>query len=193
MPEPTDLDRDLDLLDLELKRLEAEYTMFFGGRLPRPPWETRGRVAALLSRYGRAHIQNSVDRFRFGSIQARYATFARLWDRALRAREEGRPGPFALPAESAKRPAETSTGRAEGTVLFRHGGAEPETLRELYEQVNQARKDLRGESVSFQKFAALVTEQLARLRAGGASAVAFRVGVKDGRIRLTAHRLRPTE
>ena len=27
-------------------------------------------------------------------MQARYATFADLWDRGLRAREEGRPGPF---------------------------------------------------------------------------------------------------
>ena len=32
------------VLEAELKRLEAEYNMFFAGRLPRPPWETRARV-----------------------------------------------------------------------------------------------------------------------------------------------------
>ena len=47
MPEQTDTQRDLQLLAADLKRLEAEYNMFFAGRLPRPPWETRGRVEAL--------------------------------------------------------------------------------------------------------------------------------------------------
>lgn len=37
---------------------------------------------------------SSSDKFKFQTMQARYATFADLWDRGLRAREEGRPGPF---------------------------------------------------------------------------------------------------
>ena len=28
-------------LEAEIRRLEAEYNMFFAGRLPRLPWETR--------------------------------------------------------------------------------------------------------------------------------------------------------
>ena len=35
--------QDLSLLEAELKRLEAEYNMFFAGRLPRPPWERHDR------------------------------------------------------------------------------------------------------------------------------------------------------
>src|SRR5580704_18656757 len=69
--------------------------MFFSGRLPKPPWETRSRVEALVKQYDRAHIQNFGHRFRFTTLQARFATLADLWDRGLRAREEGRPGPFA--------------------------------------------------------------------------------------------------
>src|SRR5712692_5022508 len=92
---PPDLELDLARLEAELKRLEAEYNMFFAGRLPRPPWETRGRVESLVKQYDRAHIQNYADRFRFLTLQARYAAFVDLWDRGLRAREEGRPGPFA--------------------------------------------------------------------------------------------------
>src|SRR5215208_3767108 len=83
------------VLEGELKRLEAEYNMFFSGRLPRPPWETRGRVEALVKLYDRGHIQNTGDRFRFSTLQSRFAAFVDLWDRGLRAREEGRPGPFA--------------------------------------------------------------------------------------------------
>src|SRR5690349_2315922 len=90
-----DIGADLQQLTAELKRLEAEYNMFFAGRLPRPPWETRGRVDALIKRWDRRHIDTAVDRFRFQNLQSRYSTFADLWDRGQRAREEGRPGPFA--------------------------------------------------------------------------------------------------
>ena len=31
--------------------------MFFAGRLPRPPWETRSRVEAMVKRLDRMHIQ----------------------------------------------------------------------------------------------------------------------------------------
>ena len=41
MADRTDIKKDLMTLEADLKRLEAEYNMFFAGRLPRPPWETR--------------------------------------------------------------------------------------------------------------------------------------------------------
>src|SRR6186997_43474 len=87
------------VLEAELKRLEAEYNMFFAGRLPRPPWETRGRVEAMVKRIDRLRLMNTGDRFRFEMIQTRFHTFVDLWDRGLRAREEGRPGPFAQPPQ----------------------------------------------------------------------------------------------
>ena len=41
MAEPSnDVERELVNLEAELKRLEAEYTMYFAGRLKRPPVET---------------------------------------------------------------------------------------------------------------------------------------------------------
>jgi len=83
-------------LEAALKQLEAEYNMYFAGRLPKPPWETRTRVAALVKQYDRAYIQNYGDRFRFATLQARYQAFVDLWDKGLKAREEGRAsGPFA--------------------------------------------------------------------------------------------------
>jgi hypothetical protein len=33
----SEFERELQLLEVELKRLEAEYNMFFAGRLPRCP------------------------------------------------------------------------------------------------------------------------------------------------------------
>ena len=93
---PSTIDRDLTRLEADLKQLEAEYNMFFAGRLPKPPWETRARVEAQVKTIDRGHMANTGDRFRFTTLQSRYATFIDLWDRGLRAREEGRPGPFAI-------------------------------------------------------------------------------------------------
>src|SRR4029450_8274181 len=102
MAEQPDIQKDLTTLEADLKRLEAEYNMFFAGRLPRPPWETRGRVEALIKRWDRGYIQGSADRFRFEMLQTRFQKFTELWDRGLRAREEGRPGPFAQPLPKAR-------------------------------------------------------------------------------------------
>ena len=77
-PEVSDLDRELEILEVELKRLEAEYNMYFSGRLPRPPWETRGRVHAMVRRLDNMHIANTGGRFRFNTLQSRYQAFADL-------------------------------------------------------------------------------------------------------------------
>jgi hypothetical protein len=94
---PDAFDRDLAALEAELKRLEIEFTQFFAGRRPRPPLETRARVQSMVQRLDHAPLSNYGDRFRFSTLQSRVAKFIELWDRGLRAREEGRTGPFSLP------------------------------------------------------------------------------------------------
>ncbi len=188
MPPTSEIERDLQRLATELKQLEAEYNMYFAGRLPKPPWETRSRVEALVKQYDRAHIQNTGDRFRFLTLQSRYASLIDLWDRGLRAREEGRGGPFA------QRPAETKEPqRREDRVLhvaaFRDPFREMEKLKGLYESLAEARREVGQEAVPFHKFAELVKSQVSRLNAGGGE-VAFRVAVKDGKVNLTARTLK---
>ncbi len=90
----SDTDRDLKTLEVELRRLEAEYNMYFAGRLPRPPVESRRRVAGLVRQLDRQRLSNYAERFRFTTLQSRFQTFTDLWDRGLRAKEEGRPGPL---------------------------------------------------------------------------------------------------
>ncbi len=92
MAEQTDIQKDLQLLAADLKRLEGEYNMFFSGRLPRPPWETRGRVTAIIKRYDRGHSMSTGDRFRFEMLQSRFQSLVELWDRGIRSREEAAPG-----------------------------------------------------------------------------------------------------
>ena len=74
--------------------------MFFAGRLPKPPVETRARVVAAVNQYDRTHIQNTGHRFRFSTLQARFAALTRLWDRTMREKEEGRPRPSSTKVET---------------------------------------------------------------------------------------------
>jgi len=185
---PTDFDKDLNRLEAELKRLEAEYNMFFAGRLPRPPWETRARVAALVKQYDRTPIQNTGHRFRFSTLQSRYATLVDLWDRGLRARDEGRGGPFGK-----KRPTTPERERPEDRVLhvaaFRDPMREIDKLHELYDSLTEARRELGQQAVPFQRFTEIVQQQVQKMSAADTSEIAFRVAVKDGKVNLTAKKL----
>ena len=191
MPEQkVDVNRELTTLEVELKRLEAEYNMFFAGRLPRPPWETRGRVAAIVTRIDRARLMNTGDRFRFEMIQTRFQTFVDLWDRGLRAREEGRPGPFAQPQRSEEPKRKRPEDRVLHVTTFSNPLAEMDKLQELYERLADARREVGEESVPFHKFADLIRTQVQGLKEKGSPEVAFRVAVKDGKVNFTARGMR---
>jgi hypothetical protein len=184
-----EFERDLLRLETDLKRLEAEYNMFFSGRLPRPPWETRSRIEALVKQLDRAHIQNYGDRFRFLTLQARWAAFVDLWDRGLRAREEGRPGPFA-PAKNRAEVPKGPEDRILFVAAFRDPLQEMDKLQDLYESVAAARREVGAENVPFHRFADLIKTQVQRMKDSGSPEVAFRVAVKDGKVSFTARGLR---
>ncbi len=187
---PSTIDRDLTRLEAELKQLEAEYNMFFAGRLAKPPWETRARVEATVKQFDRGHMPNTGDRFRFLTLQSRYATFIDLWDRGLRAREEGRPGPFAIK----RTPVEPEKKGPEDRILhvssFRDPVREIDKLTELYESLAEARREVGEDAPPFHKFAELVKNQVKKLRDTGSPEVAFRVAVKDGKVNFTARGLK---
>jgi hypothetical protein len=183
---PSEIDRDLGALEADLKRLEAEYNMFFAGRLPRPPWETRSRVADRVKRLDRAVITNYGQKFRFSTIQARFSTFIELWDRGLRAREEGRPGPLAHGRSAGK------VDRTLHVATVADPAHEDDTLRQLYERVVDARRELGQKSIPYQKFSDLVRNQVNAFKEKGSSEVAFRVALKDGKVAFTARALKRT-
>jgi hypothetical protein len=185
-----DLDHELMTLEGELKRLEAEYNMFFAGRLPRPPWETRGRVDAMVKRLDRAHISNTGDRFRFNTLQTRFQTFADLWERGLRAREEGRPGPFALPQRAEPEKPQKVEDRILHVTTFSDPLKQMDKLHDLYDSVAEARRQAGEEPVPFHKFADLIKTQVAGLKEKGTPEVAFRVAMKDGKVNFTARAMK---
>ena len=190
MPEPTAVERDLQHLEAQMKQLEAEYNMFFSGRLPRPPWETSKRVEALVKKFDRSHIQNYGDRFRFLTLQSKYAAFIDLWDRGLRAREEGRPGPFVHKRPDKPEEPKKPENRILHVAAFKDPAHEEDKLHDLYNSLAEARRELGEDPLPFHKFADLVKSQVKKLREGGSPEVAFRVAVKDGKVNFTARALK---
>jgi len=189
--EVDDVERELSLLEAEIKKLEAEYNMYFAGRLQRPPWEMRKRVEVFVKRLDRTHIANYGQRFRFSTLQSRFAKSIDLWDRGLRAREEGRPGPFVQPRPVEQKP---KAPRPEDRVLhvttFEDPLKEMEKVHQLYDNLAQARKEAGQEAIPFHKFADLVKTQVNALKEKGTPEVAFRVAVKDGKVAFTARGLK---
>jgi hypothetical protein len=190
-----DISQDLRQLETDLKRLEAEYNMFFAGRLPRPPWETRSRVETLIKRWDRRRIDTSVDRFRFQTLQSRYSSFVDLWDRGQRAREEGRPGPFAQapPKAAERKKGQPGANRIVHVTAFRDPLTEGDKLKTLYESLMEARRESGDEVVPFGRFEALVNAQVAKFKGSGSGEVAFRVAVNDGKVTFTARGLKGQE
>jgi hypothetical protein len=193
VPPISETERDLQRLEAALKQLEAEYNMFFAGRLPRPPWETRERVEALVKQFDRAYIQNTADRFRFEMLQTRFATLIDLWDRGLRAREEGRSGPFVHKKPAAAAEPKRGQDKVMHVAAFRDPLKEMEKLHELYDSLVEARRAVGEEAVPFHKFAELVKTQVKKLKSSGTPEVAFRVAVKDGKVNFTARAMKPTD
>lgn len=182
-------DQDLTRLEAELKQLEAEYNMYFAGRRATPPWETRARVAAIVKQYDRAYIQNTGDRFRFQTLQSRFVAFVDLWDRGLRSREEGRPGPFGH-ARRKDQERKIAEDKIVHVAAFRDPAREVDKLTELYESLAEARREVGEEQVPFDKFAEVVKRQVKKLRESGSAEIAFRVAVKNGKVNFTAKALK---
>jgi hypothetical protein len=196
--EHTELERDLSLLEATLRKLETEYNMFFAGQLPKPPWDTRHKVEAHLRRFDRAFIQSAIDRFRLSTLQSRFSTFVELWDRALRAREEGRPGPFfkaprtTAPVGVPEPPPPVD--RVIGSATVSDLAQEGDKIEALYESLIEARRSVgTDEPFPFHRFAQIVKGQVTKLQQAGNKDVAFRISVKEGKVAFTARGVKGTD
>jgi hypothetical protein len=208
-PPKSEWDKQMQHLDAEIRRLEAEYNMYFAGRLPRPPFETKNRVHALVKKHDNSFIRNTADRFRFETLQTRYYKFMELVEKQMTARELGRPmigrpggapkAPVAAPpaeapqgaqvadahASAAERARESAEKNAEKVVKFgRADAAADARVKELYEQLAAAKKQVGEAPVAYERVAALVKAQVTKFADEGTN-VAFKIALKDGKVSLT--------
>ena len=193
MARPGEVERELQALAAQLRKVEAEYTMYFSGRSPRPPRESRAALDRAFREYDRAQFESPALRFQFQTLQARHSSFTDLWDRGVRAREEGRPGPFMRPAHESV--AEVVS--KEEVVLatrIADPANEPDKLQDLYEAMMETRRREGHDVVPFHKFASLVREQVRTLQERHpGDQVWFRVTRRDGKAHLTAQAVKHVE
>lgn len=195
MADAPDLEQEFQALSVELRKLETEYNMYFAGRSPRPPIETRNRVDQGFKRMDRRQMDSASMRFRVQTLQSRYSSFVDLWDRALRAREEGRPSPLFRGRDTVRTsapppppPAAEAAPAVEHprAVTFVDPKQESDKLQTLYDALMDARRQAGESNVPFHKFADLVKEQTQRLKKKGLEEVTFSITTTDGRVNLTA-------
>jgi hypothetical protein len=192
VPEISEFESDIRLLEVELRKLEREYNMFFAGRLLKPPWDARRRVQALIRKHDRSHLTSFADRFRFQTLQSRFAAFVDLWDRGLRAKEEGRPGPFVRPSRPEKNAGETpkQADRVVHVTTVADPIKEIRKVEELYECLVEAGRETGEAPFPFHRFVQLVRSQVLKLQRAGSREVAFRVALRDGHVTFTARGLK---
>ena len=187
------IEDDIALLERGIRELQVEWEKFFGGVEKKPPLELRARIEGLIKRYAYADIRNNSERFKYQSLTARYNTFNELWNKRLRALEEGRPlGGHAgrpSPPAPAPRSAIPEAPRAAQAAAFRvERGEDATVVRALFDEYVEARKQAgdRG-GMNFENFQKVVKDQTKRiLTEKNARAVDFRLEVKEGKVTLKA-------
>jgi hypothetical protein len=198
------LSEDLDRLDVAIRRLQIAWDLFFAGAEKKPPLEMQGQVEAQVKRYANTEIRNNGERFRYQSLTARLASFTELWNKKLRAREEGKVfGMHGIRAEQLPLPpaprrvepaAAPPAAEPAAPASFRVVDAERDTeaVRALYASFAEERRRAgEGAAPSFEAFRNLIAQQTGRIRAEKqAVAVDYRLETKDGKVSLKARVVR---
>ena len=197
MPPSSPINDDLDILERQFRQLQIEWEKFFGGVEKKPPTDLRARVEALIKKYAYAEIRNNGERFRYQTLSTRYATFNELWNKRMRAIEEGRPmGIHGIyerkvappPVYAPPPPSARAASSGSGEVRVKDPGGDTDAVRSLFDRFLEARKAA-GEAapVKFESFQKIISQQAARiLSEKGAQAVDFRLETKDGKVSLKA-------
>ncbi len=194
------LAEDLDRLDTSMRQLQVKWDLFFNGAEKKPPSDLQAQVVALVKRYANAEIRNNGERFRYQSLSARFTTFNELWQKRLRAREEGKvfgqhglraeqlPAAPSAPPKPPPSPAPGLPPPAEREIRVSDPAHDAAAVRALYERfVDERRRAGEAHAPAFDAFRDLIGKQTERIRAEkGAQAVDFRLETKDGKVSLKA-------
>ena len=194
------IDEELNSLEENVRRLKIEYDAYFGGGAKRPPNETEWRVKTTLKKYSDGANLTYAQRFRFNTIQQRYAKFADLWRQKAKIKEEGyrRPqdavlGIAGMRHEEEHAAAAALFGEATANEPFKIAcsdvNAEAGSVQALFNAMMDARKKA-GQAVdlnsfeSFKRFVAGKTDQIRK--EFGCHAVEYSVETQDGQVKLKA-------
>lgn len=194
-----DLDQAIDRIEEGIRRLKQQYDVFFSGATPHPPIELRNEIERLIRQYTNTSMRRYADQFRFNTVVGRFNLYAELWNKQVRAREEGGPRgqvvpPPPPPAARSRRPADDPQ-----TPLVAIRISNPETelegLRALYESYSRARSEASGapSKVSMDAFVRKLSDQVNSIKASrGCNSVEFVITSGGSQVQIKARPTRET-
>lgn len=86
----TNIKDALDRIEKDLGELKRQYDLFFQGVRRTEPQDERKSVEWMVKRLGQRKLPNTLDQFRFNSLQSKFFAYTNLWIRMVRDMEEGR-------------------------------------------------------------------------------------------------------
>jgi hypothetical protein len=190
------VDEELSVLEDLVRRLKVEYDIYFGGGSKKPPQDIEWKVKNQFKRLSDGTRLNSGQRFRFNTIQQRYALYNALWQQKLQIKEEGyrRPQDAILGIQGLRdeqaHEAELARKhhRKEGVFTVADTDSEPQKVEALFQALSAARRHAGAkESASLESFKKFVQQKTAQLRKEyKCQTVEYSVEVLDGQVKLKA-------
>lgn len=86
--EAVSLDKQLDRMVDDIRKLKIEFDIYFNGNSKRPPLEARARLEALIRRVSDTRTMSYAQRYQLSMLVSRYASYRELWRRMLKAKGE---------------------------------------------------------------------------------------------------------
>jgi hypothetical protein len=180
---------DVSVLERALEALIKDWERFFGGVRQVPPQIERARLERRLRHYDDDSLRGAA-RFRLQQLQHRFSTYAQMWDRMLREREEGRgrsAGMLRAAARAAAPGARTERAEeanAEPAPAVDSGGKD-----DLYERFVAAKRQI-GQTVRVDAdaFTSQIDAQRRQLEQKLGTEVRFDVVVDGDKVKLAARR-----
>ena len=194
----SNFDRELRVLEEALRRLNAEYDGFLYGTTSKPPITTRRHVEEMVRRLNASEDMSSADRYRFSTLQGRFASLIERWDRLQGEKEAGRrPGLYghfretSAPGAGSAAAGWPNASPPASVQEERRGLAATGSDQNLFERYVAAKK-ARGEDVSGYRLDGFL-EGLERERRKvrerfGEGDIVFDVAERDGKVRLVARK-----
>ena len=191
-----------------MRRLKVEYDIFFGGGSKKPPADIEWKVKNLLRKMSDGSRMSYGQRFRFSTLQQRYALYNTQWQQKLQIKEEGyrRPQDAILSIQGVREEKEHEShhhhaygvghpaGGADGSNSSPHftlhsvDQSEREQVERLY-NILVAAKNKAGEKVtgSFDSFSTFVQKKTEQIRKQyRCDEVEYSVELANGHVKLKA-------
>lgn len=172
------IEADIHRLEVGLRQLKIQYDMFFNGALAHEPFELRRDIERIIQRYRTANVGKYSHRFHLNALFSRYNSYSELWNKTVRAREEGdRRQQAGIPGENTPAKCRISDpAKDQGTLRLLHAH---------YEKLSQKTGGPR--EIPFDKFVRGISQQAAKLRARtGCDQIELRVETENEKVRLKA-------